>query len=68
MLRGAWVAQLVEHLTLAQVMILQLVSLSPVLGFVLTAQTLEPALDSLFSSLCVSPLLALCLSLSLAQK
>ena len=40
---GSWVAQLVECLTLAQVMILPFVSLSPVSGSVLTAQSLEPA-------------------------
>ena len=35
---GAWVAQLVERLTPAQVMILQLTSLSPMSGSVLTAR------------------------------
>ena len=44
-------AQSVEHLTLVQVMISQLVSLSPASGFVLTAQSLEPALDSVSPSL-----------------
>ena len=47
---GAWVAQSVKHPTWAQVMILRLVGLSPVLGSVLTAQSLEPA------SVSVSPL------------
>ena len=49
-IRGAWVAQLVEHLTLAQVLISRFVSLSPMSGSVLRAQSLEPALDSV----CVS--------------
>ena len=56
---GAWVAQSVKHLTLAQVMILQFLSLRPVLGSVLTAQSLEPASDSVFPSLSAPPLLAL---------
>ena len=49
--KGAWVAQLAERPTLAQVMILRSVSSSPVLGSVLTAQSLEPALDSMSPSL-----------------
>ena len=44
--RGVWVAQLVRHLTLAQVMISQFMCSSPASGSVLTAQSLEPALDS----------------------
>ena len=40
---GAWVAQSVERLTSAQVMISWSVSLRPVSGSVLTAQRLEPA-------------------------
>ena len=40
---GAWVAQLAERLTLAQVMILQFVGSSPASGSVLTSQSLEPA-------------------------
>ena len=62
--RGAWVAKLVKRLTSAEVMILWLMSSSPLLGSVLTAQRLEPALDSVSPSLSVSPLLKLCLSLS----
>ena len=50
-IQGRWVAQSVERLTSAQVMISQLVSLSPVLGSVLPAQSLEPALDSVSPSL-----------------
>ena len=42
-MRGAWVAQSVQHSTSAQVMILQFVNSSPASGSVLTAQTLEPA-------------------------
>ena len=50
--RGAWVAQLVEHPTSAQVMISQLISSSPTSGPVLTAWRLEPASDSVSLSLC----------------
>ena len=56
-------AQSVERPTSAQVMISQSVSLSPALGSVLTAQTLELALDSVCPSLSVPPLLMLCLFL-----
>ena len=66
--RGAWVAQSVKHPTQAQVMISQFMSLSPALGPALTAQSLEPALDSLSPSLCAPPLFKLCLSLSLKNK
>ena len=52
---GAWVAQSVERLTLAQVMISQLVSSSPALGSVLTAQSLEPASNSVSPSLSAPP-------------
>ena len=62
-------AQSVKHLTLAQVSISRIVSLSPESGSVLTAQSLEPASDA------VSPCLSLSLSapfpthaLSLLQK
>ena len=44
-------AQSVEHLTLAQVMISELMSSSPASGSVLTAQSLEPASDSVPPSL-----------------
>ena len=64
---GSWVAQPVEHLTLAQVTISQLMSSSPVLGSALTAQSLEPASDSVSPSLFAPPLLALSLSLSLSK-
>ena len=66
--RGIWVKrQSVKHLTSAQVMVSWLVSLSPVSDSVLTAQSLEPALDSVSPSLSVPPLLMLCLHLSLKK-
>ena len=49
--RGAWVAQSVKRLTLVQVMISRFVSLSPMSGSVLTAQSLEPVSDSVSPSL-----------------
>ena len=66
--RGAWVAQSVKHLTSAQVMISQFVSSSSALGSVLTAQSLEPASDSVSPPLSAPPLLMFCLSLSLNNK
>ena len=60
--RGAWVAQLVERLTLAQVMISRSVSSSPALGSGLMAQSLELASDSVSPSLSAPPPLVLCLS------
>ena len=59
---AAWMAQSVEPLTSAQVTISQLVSLSPASGSVLTAQSLEPALDSLSPSLSALALLVLSVS------
>ena len=59
---GAWVAQSVNHPTSAQVMISQFLSSSPTSGSVLTPQSLEPASDSVSSSLSAPPVLALCLS------
>ena len=61
-LLGTWGAQLVKHLTLAQVMISQLVGSSPASGSVLTAQSLQPVWDSVPAP----PRLVLCLSLSLS--
>ena len=58
-------AQLVEHQTLAQVMISHFVGSSPMLGSVPTAWSLELGLDSVFASLSGPPWLMLCLSLSL---
>ena len=65
---GAWVVQLVKHLTWAQVMISQFLSSSPASGSVLTAQSLEPTLDSVSPFLSVTLLLMLCLCLSLKNK
>ena len=64
---GTWVAQSVKRPTSAQVMISQFVSLSPVSGSVLTAQSLEPALDSVSPSLSAPPQLVLCLSMCLKK-
>ena len=74
--RGAWGAQSVKRLISAQVMISQLVSLSPTSGSVLTARSLEPASDSVSVSVSVSlslspslcPFPAHALSLSLKNK
>ena len=60
--RGARVAQSVKCLTLAQVMMSLLVSSSPTSVSVLTAQSLEPASDSVSSSVSAPPPLVLCLS------
>ena len=65
---GTWVAQLVKHLTSAQVMISRLMSSSPALAFVLTVQSLVPASDSVSPSLSASPPFMLCLSLSKINK
>ena len=62
--RGAWVAQSVKCPTLAQVMISLFVSSSSTSSSVLTAQELEPALDSVSPSLCPS----LTCSVSISQK
>ena len=65
----SWVAQLVKHLTLAHVMISRFMGSSPVLASVLTAQSLEPALDSVSPSLSLPlPCLhSVCLSVSLSK-
>ena len=67
--RGTWVAQSVEHPTSsAQVMISQFVGSSPASGSVLTAQSLEPALDSVSPSVSnISRLHCDSLSLSLSK-
>ena len=67
MKRGAWVAQSVKYLTLAQIIISQFGNLSPVLGSALTAWSLNPVLDSLSLSLSDPPHLC-SLSLSLSPK
>ena len=65
---GTWVAHSVEHLTSAQVMISGFVGSSSVSGSALTAQSLEPASDSVSSSLSAPPPLTLCLCLSKINK
>ena len=57
-------AQLVQLPTSAQVMISRFVNLNHASGSVLTAQNLEPALDSVSPSLFAPLLLVLSLSLS----
>ena len=64
----AWVAQLSVQLWLKSCMISRFFSLSSAWGSLLTAQSLEPASDSVSASLSAPPLLALCLSLSLFTK
>ena len=59
--RGTCVAQSVEHSTSAQIMISGLVSLSPALGSVLTAQSRERASDSVS----LSRSLSLCIFLQM---
>ena len=66
-LGGAWMAQSGKHSTLAQVMILQLVSWSPTLGSELTAQGLDPASDSVSLSF-FAPSYSHSVSLSLKNK
>ena len=61
---GAWLAQSVEHPTLAQVMISLSMSSSPTSGSVLTAQSLETVSDTVSPSLSAPPPFMLCLSLS----
>ena len=56
-------AQLVKQLTLAQVMMWQFVGSSPASGSVLTAQSLEPASDSVSSPVSAPPMLMPCLSI-----
>ena len=69
MCRGAWVAQSVECLASAQVMISWFVGSSPTSGSVLTAQSLEPVSDSVSpSSLLLPCSCSVSLSLSLKNK
>ena len=60
--RGVWVAQSVKHLISAQVMMSQFMSWKPASGSGLTAQSLEPASNSVSSSFSAPPPLTLCLS------
>ena len=64
-MRGTWVAKSVKCLTLAQVVISQFMGSSPVMGSVLTAQSLERASDSVSPSPTAPPHLMFSLSLSL---
>ena len=64
---GTQVAQLVKCPTLVQVMISRFVGLSPVLGSVLTAQSLEPAPESVSPSFSAPPLLV-CVTRSLSKR
>ena len=64
---GTWVAQLVKSPTSAQVVISQFMNLSPTSGSMLTAQSLEPASDSVSPSLSAPSPLTLCLSVSQIQ-
>ena len=61
---GAWVAQSIKHLTLAQVMISRFVISGPESSSLLTAQNLEPASNSVSPSLIALPSFTLSLSLS----
>ena len=64
-----WFSQLsVEPPTSAQVMISQWVGSSPMSGSGLTAQSLEPASDSVSPPLSAPPMLMICLALSLYNK
>ena len=60
-------AQSVRRLTLAQVMVSWFMGSSPTSVSVLTAQSLEPSLDSVYPSLSAPPL-ANTLSLSFSQN
>ena len=60
-------AQSVTRQTSAQVMISRFVSSSPTSGSGLTAQSLEPASDSVSPSLSAPPLLELVVSVSLSK-
>ena len=61
-------AQLVRHLTSAQVMTSQFVGPNPMSVSVLTAQSLEPAPESVSLSLGLFPAHSLSLSLSLKNE
>ena len=65
---GAWLAQSVKRMTAAQVVISQFVSSRPVSGSVLTAQSPEPASDSVSPSLSLPLTCSHSISLSLKNK
>ena len=52
---GTWLAQLFKQLTSTQIMFSWFMGSSPALGSVLTAQSLEPASDSVSPSFSVPP-------------
>ena len=58
----------VKHLTSAQVMISEFMSFSPILGFVLTAQSVELASDSVSPSLLLPCSCSVALSLPRVNK
>ena len=60
-------ARLIKHLTSAQIIVLQSMSSSHTSGSVLTAQSLEPASDSVSLSVSAPFTLELCLPLSLSK-
>ena len=60
--------QLVKDPTVAQVTILRFMGSSPTSGSPLTAESLEPALDSVFPSLSAPPLLVHAHTLTLKNK
>ena len=64
----SWVAQSVKCPTWTKVIISWFVSSSPAWDYALTAQSLEPALDSVSPLLSAPPLLTLYLALSLNNK
>ena len=68
MSRGAWVAQWVERLTLAQVTISRFVGFSPTSGSVLTTQSLEPVSDFVSTPFSRPLPCSRALSLSVSQK
>ena len=66
--RGARMAQSIERLSSAQIMISRFVGLSPASGSVLTAQSLMPVSDSVSPSLSASLSCAVSLCLKNKQK
>ena len=68
LVEGAWVARSVKPPTSAQVVISRFMSSSPASGSVLTAQSLEPVLDSVSPSLSLPLPRSYSVSLSLSQN
>ena len=67
-LGGSWVSQSVKRLTSSEVMISRSVGLGPASGSVLTAQSLEPASDSVSISLLLPHSCSVSLYLYLKNK